>query len=337
MPQHALLEHKKFLSVLSDGEQWSFWHRWYGEMWVGDFTDWDLAIEVAKIPDEVWEGDDALANVAQAIREIEARRAHDVARINETLVLDEDSQKHRAEHPEPANPERLRRHLLRVEEALDDILALGGGNGVTANTVEFRIIKRLVRKYSDDPERVAFDLTDVNKSIRRQIKVGEYADDEPLRLLQAANTACVAFVCDSDPEIATELDRGFDPAPQAIPEADALVLQDAWHISADMLEAKEALTTREDQAEILSGQVIDAEADPMPEWSAQAHAIRSIVLRRQISRMWQQARGLMTVESLARLYDTEHSKAAGYVGRVGVAAGVLIKAILVLSRMLGLA
>ena len=73
----------------------------------------------------------------------------------------------------------------------------------------------------------------------------------------------------------------------------------------------------------------------MPEWSPQAHAIRSIVVRRQISRMWQQAQGLMKFKGLAELYDADHSKAAGYVGRMGGAAGTLIGAILILARFLG--
>jgi hypothetical protein len=55
----------------SDRATWGFWHDWYLAMWEGRFTDWDLAIEVAKIPDDVWEqGAEA---VAAAIREIKAR------------------------------------------------------------------------------------------------------------------------------------------------------------------------------------------------------------------------------------------------------------------------
>ncbi|MEP4246865.1 hypothetical protein [Tateyamaria sp.] len=327
-------QHTRFLVQLRSNPDWDFFRTWYEQMWDGMFTDWDLATAVAKINDDVW--GKGLAAVAEEIRGIKARLAHDAARINETLVLNNETQKYSAEHIHISNTQRLDRHLSRVEESLDDILALGGGNGLTTNSPEFRIIKRLVGKYSDDPERVAFDLTDVNKSIRRQTKVGEYADDEPLKLLQAANTACVAFICDAEPEIAKELGRDFDPRPQAVPEQDVLVLEEAWRISEAMLEPNAALTTLEDKAEVLAGQVIDAEFDPMPEWSSQAHAMRSIVLRRQISRMWQQAQGLMTVKGLAELYDTDHSKAAGYVGRMGGGAATLITAILILAGILGL-
>ena len=305
-------------------------------MWDGTFRDWPLAIEVALLPDNLWEGEDALAKVAEAIREIEARRANEKAKLNETLILNPSTQRYSARPAPISNTKRLQRHLSRVEDALDDIVALGGGNGLTANTAEFRIIKRLVQKYGNDPERVAFDLTDANKSIARQIKVGEYADDEPLKLLQAANTACIAFVCEAHEEVAKELARGFDPEPQAVSEEDALVLEKAWRLSEAMLDEEAAQTTLEDKAEIMAGQIIDAATDPMPEWSREAHAIRSIVLRRQISRMWRQAQGLMTIDGLAKAYDSKFSKAAGVVGRVGLGVGVLHQAILILGRFLGL-
>ncbi|WP_299613547.1 hypothetical protein [uncultured Tateyamaria sp.] len=65
---------EKWIAYLSADAKWSFWHRWHLEMWNGTFRDWDLAVQVALIPNEVWEGDDAVAKVAHAIREIEARQ-----------------------------------------------------------------------------------------------------------------------------------------------------------------------------------------------------------------------------------------------------------------------
>lgn len=328
--------HREFLNFLGNHSDWSFWHHWYCEMWEGDFRDWSLATQVALIPNEVWEGEDAVANVAAAIREIKVRNTADQAQTTETLILNETTYQYAAHSAPTSNTGRLRRHLSRVEDALDDIIALSGGNGMTANTAEFRIIKRLVQKYADDPERVAFDLTDANKSIARQIRVGEYADDEPLRLLQAANAACIAFVCGTHEEVADELARGLEPEPQMVTQEDGLVLDEAWRLSEAMLDHEAAQTTREDKTEIMAGQIIDAAVDPMPEWSREAHAMRSIVLRRQISRMWQQAQGLATIEGLATAYDGKVSKAIGVVGRVGLGVGILYQAILILGRMLGL-
>ncbi|MEM9870156.1 MAG: hypothetical protein AAF822_02790 [Pseudomonadota bacterium] len=62
----------RFNRMLSLDEHFSFWHRWHAGISSGKFSDWDLAIEVAKIPDEFWEGEDALSKVAREIERIEA-------------------------------------------------------------------------------------------------------------------------------------------------------------------------------------------------------------------------------------------------------------------------
>ena len=41
-------------------------------MWNGTFDDWELAFEVIKIADEVWEGEDAAQKVADEIERIKA-------------------------------------------------------------------------------------------------------------------------------------------------------------------------------------------------------------------------------------------------------------------------
>lgn len=73
-PSGITQSHAAFVWLLSeDLSTWGFWHDWYLAMWEGWFTDWNLAIEVAKIPDDVWEqGAEA---VAAEIAKIKARRA----------------------------------------------------------------------------------------------------------------------------------------------------------------------------------------------------------------------------------------------------------------------
>ena len=73
VPEPIFLAHGAFMQSLYNHADWAFWANWYRGMWDGTFRDWDLAIEVAKIPDEVWEGADAVAKVAAAILAIEAR------------------------------------------------------------------------------------------------------------------------------------------------------------------------------------------------------------------------------------------------------------------------
>ncbi len=73
VPEGIAAAHVDFLRYLDSHADWAFFKRWYSEMWAGTFRDWDLAVEVALLDPDLWNGDDALAKVAQAIREIEAR------------------------------------------------------------------------------------------------------------------------------------------------------------------------------------------------------------------------------------------------------------------------
>jgi hypothetical protein len=155
----------------SQDSPWSFWARWYDAAMAGDPMPWALQEKVALIPNKIWEaGPEA---VAAEIARIEAEFIADDAQLLETLVLDASVPVYSAKTVAASNPDRIALHLSRVDDALDDLVALGGNNGLTEDTAEYRIIKRLVRKYGDDPERIAFDLTDVNRSISRQFESGE--------------------------------------------------------------------------------------------------------------------------------------------------------------------
>lgn len=93
VPQAIEDTHVTFLTYLQSHDDWRFWHRWYSQMWEGTFDDWDLAIEVATIPDAAWE--EGLSAVAEAIREIEARLALGpeirALRMSEAHITSEDA------------------------------------------------------------------------------------------------------------------------------------------------------------------------------------------------------------------------------------------------------
>ncbi|MEO1788961.1 MAG: hypothetical protein AAFR34_04595 [Pseudomonadota bacterium] len=311
-----------------------FWVDWYWSFLRGEPLDWELQRAVALIDHEVWEA--GPERVAERIREIEADFTYRAAKINETLVLDETSLVFSAKPVASSNAGRLARHLSRVSDALDDIIALGGNNGLTENTSEYRMIRRLVEKYEDDPERIAFDLTDVNGIIRRQIKSGEYPDNEPIRILQAANTACISTICDMEPDVAAELDRVYPREPEVLEEEGQNVIEAALDFSADTLDQAARETTQEDAAEILYGAIVDAAKDGLPEGPRRvADTYRKIVLRRQISRLSQIAREWAQGSKLAEHYDSKPSKAAGVIMRYGGVLSLLYAAIIWLGRMLG--
>lgn len=325
----------------TDPQVWSFWKRWLDGMRAGQPMDWKLQEQIALIDDEIWE-----AGPKAVAKEIRARTltwAISRVRVQEDLKLDDETSKYSAVPLEASNPERLKRHLERVEDSLDDIIALGGSNGLTESTVEYRIIKRLVAKYGDDPERVAFDLREVSRGIERQIKAGEYADDEPMRRLQTAALDGFAAITGMEPDIAAELEsdqRGVAETPST---QEVLVLEAAMQISSSLMTRKTAETTEEDAAEILRGEIIDAALnEPTDAFVQRVRAYRASVLRRQIKRLAQMARDFSVKETLLKLqdslavhYDEKTSKAAGVVGRYLNIAAMFYHAVRILGRMLG--
>ena len=65
--------HISFVKRLDANRDWVFWRNWYLAMWNGTAIDWDFAIEVAKIPDDVW--DAGFKAVGARIRELETESA----------------------------------------------------------------------------------------------------------------------------------------------------------------------------------------------------------------------------------------------------------------------
>ena len=71
VPREIQFVHDIFVAYLAGDPNWQFFHDWYLAMWEGKWTDWDLAIEVAKIDDGIWEG--GLEAVAAEINRIRRR------------------------------------------------------------------------------------------------------------------------------------------------------------------------------------------------------------------------------------------------------------------------
>lgn len=79
----------EFLQMLSSDRDWVFWQEWFVQMIEGSFQDWELARAVADIKDTVWEGEDALSQVAALIREIEAELQSKLPRPDNVPVLEQ--------------------------------------------------------------------------------------------------------------------------------------------------------------------------------------------------------------------------------------------------------
>ncbi len=192
VPESVAASHLEFLEYLNSDPNWAFWRRWYEQMWEGTFRDWDLAIEVAKIPDEVWKGDDALAKVATAIREIEARFRTSVA--VPLIRNDQDSAFSLAD--EAPLPEELLEYVKeRVGGALDTALKASGNNVFDENCAEALAISQALQ--STNPSAVAGLLHDA--SLMFQTNLGDrYPEDGQLIALQAAAFSSAGEICEID-------------------------------------------------------------------------------------------------------------------------------------------
>jgi len=130
VPPALFANHKRFLELLDQDADWSFWRDWYIAMWDGTFEDWDLAHEVAKIENEVWEGEDALAKVAGEIGRIETRRALEKeitdlkTRLKQSQAIEPSPNRHHNNPPPDALIEIERdvsKEIVLIWEHLDQV------------------------------------------------------------------------------------------------------------------------------------------------------------------------------------------------------------------------
>ncbi|WP_299283954.1 hypothetical protein [uncultured Tateyamaria sp.] len=84
IPSPIIEAHKYFVLRLEYFPDWAFFKNWYLAVYDGRSVDWALTIEVAKLPNEVWNA--GLAEVAQAIREIEARHSQGTGSVESQEV-----------------------------------------------------------------------------------------------------------------------------------------------------------------------------------------------------------------------------------------------------------
>lgn len=312
-------------------EIWGFWLEWYEAILEGEPLSWDLCFRIATaLSDKDW--DAGPEHVAEEIRKIRADWTIENAAYQETLELDQDTLTFSANPLVASDEDRLRSLLQRVDDAMDDVIALGGGNGLTQTRVEYLILSRLVRKYATDPERVAFDLVEMGQSITRQIDEGEYPNDAPMQLLQSAIAVGVSEIQEMDPKVSETLNRVYERTPVEPDEQQLLVLEEAMRVSAEMMDATTAETTVEDSVEILNGQIVEAPFDPSDITIPQLRQYRASVLRRQAGRLAQISKETLRHEKLVDLYESDKGKAIRMGGSL---AGLFALAATILAQMIG--
>lgn len=153
-------------------------------MWEGWFTDWDLATEVAKIPDDVWE--QGVGAVAERIETIKAERIAKALPQAEELSLSANSGLFEVEAV-TTDPDRM---IDRIFKQIDFSLKLAlrghnvSGFGDLCTAYEYLDHTRL--NCRDDPNAVHMHLRLAREIIQSRMDTGEYQVEDGLVALASA-------------------------------------------------------------------------------------------------------------------------------------------------------
>lgn len=177
-------------NCLSERAAWSFWRRWYQEIWEGTFKDWELAFEVARLPDHLWEGSDALEKVAEAIREIERDLK---SRVGPRLVKNAD-RLFDLEDDVTIGDEPIAFAIGQVEIALRAALSGDANNGFKENSDEAVLIQTACTEYRDQHSNVATAFWNACMGLQHNIGT-VYPDDRSLISLQNTLYVSVEEMC----------------------------------------------------------------------------------------------------------------------------------------------
>lgn len=105
-----------------EGPRFGFWRRWYKALLLGEPLSWEVMQDIAALPEQTWLGEDGLAELAKAIREIEARFNDRLERPENVPEL---SQKKLLEHVQRllSSPEMTALAAEGAAETLDRAIA----------------------------------------------------------------------------------------------------------------------------------------------------------------------------------------------------------------------
>ena len=202
VPADTLENHKVFLSFLASDPKWSFWRDWYEAMWNGTFDDWELAFEVIKIADEVWEGEDAAQKVADEIERIKTRLKTNIGprlhRNNEgKWAIEQDEQV--AEEP-------IEFAIAQVEVALAAALGENSNNGLKTTSPEAIYIEDVCSAHRSNPSVVATSFWSACMGLQRNI--GDvYPEDAALLALKNTLYTSVEELCEESDVIRNRIAR----------------------------------------------------------------------------------------------------------------------------------
>jgi hypothetical protein len=186
--------------LLQAGGPWTFWAEWYRRAMAGDPLPWDLQVQIALIPNDIWEaGPDAVA------AEIEKRKTEFLARsVAEEIVLSE-----RGRLTLVPQPVREADHLGYLLETVDDALdlAVAGHNELTEESYQARLIRRTLSRYGNDPQRIEINFERAKVSLMEGIACDDLPASPANRDLIQSLSDAAGSIRESNPDIARNRER----------------------------------------------------------------------------------------------------------------------------------
>ena len=225
-PSASLANHFSRLErIWAKKDCWDFWGRWYQGFLEGQPIDWDVQEEIARIPDAEWHKGPEW--VAELIAEIEPEFLSEARPLAELIEFDTEKSVFRRSPISVEKSDLIGATLSTLEDAWGDVLARPS-NGLSQVSREARLIDRTLRKYSNDPQRIEMNLTDLHRSLLRQITAtGDLpASEENLALQKAAEQGSLAIRA-THPDVAANRTVLSGATWRALPEADRAFVRDS--------------------------------------------------------------------------------------------------------------
>lgn len=121
--------------------------------------------------------------------------------LAEELVQDPETGTFEVRIKEVEKPDLLAATLAQLADAIEDVLE-NQSNGLNADSLEIRKLRRTLERYANDPQRVEMDLTTVHHSLTVQIGRGELPPSEENQALLLALQEGAQGIRATDPEVA---------------------------------------------------------------------------------------------------------------------------------------
>ncbi|MCH2075676.1 MAG: hypothetical protein MK180_02160 [Rhodobacteraceae bacterium] len=261
LPQEIAHAHERLLKKMSDPNgPWLWWRDWYLGMWNGTPTDWDFALKVAKIDNEIWEqGPRAVAD------EIERLQAE---YIDQTLpqveTVEADSNGNYVLKIQAADTTGLLDTALRQLTFILDQCVGSNSCSLTTMCMAYKLLRYTLDECRDDPNAVEANFRMARNMIVRKLDAQEYEREDAIEtLVQVLEEGALQLRADH-PDVAAAVDSRTARKLKELDEAKRLQLAVEFH----GMEDGTAGRLRSDYR--MDGEILEAEQSG----EAQAEAIK---------------------------------------------------------------